>query len=175
MPVFNLSELPQFERYLADGLHAAAKRGLLSTAMRVVSKITTEVIPAEIRPPVDRGIYRAAWRFISIPDGAMVVNTLPYASIIEYGARAENIKIGRAMIDALTEWVQRKGLVSRNAGGVTSENANARAMAWAIAQKMKKNGIFNRGHGLRILEKALRGIDKLVEEEITREVKREFA
>jgi hypothetical protein len=142
----------------------AGERAMLSTALRLVQIITTEIMPAEQRPPVDRGAYRAAWRAKKIQGGAEIVNTLPYAAVIEYGAKAENVKVGRAMIEALTEWVRRKGLAGPEPG-------DASRMAWAIATNMQKHGIYNGGKGLRILEQALKRLQPVLDEEYAREVR----
>lgn len=166
---FDARQLGPFVDWLRGSLRDGARRGSLLAANRLVSIITTEIIPGEKPPPVDEGVYRAAWRAEPTEDGAAVVNTAPYASIIEYGVRAENVKVGRAMIDALTKWVLRKQLVgkpARTPTGKADQLAQARAMAWAIAKSMEKRGIFNRDHqGLRIGEKALaRNRAKLVGE-----------
>ncbi len=145
--------------------------------MRVLQHITTVVIPAEPRQPVDRGAYRAAWKVKKEPDGATITNTLPYAAVIEYGARAENIKIGRAMIDALAAWVLRKGLVGKGGRGKAakaSAQKEAVGMAWAIAKKMKKRGIYNGGKGLRVLEKAMTIVKTAFADELKREIEREY-
>src|ERR1019366_772147 len=113
MGKIDLARAPEWVRSLEGKMHKAALRGLLSAAHRTVSVIVTEIIPREERAPVDRGVYRAGWRARKLDDGALVYNNTPHAGIIEHGARAENIKVGKRMIDALTEWIVRKGLVSR--------------------------------------------------------------
>jgi hypothetical protein len=154
--------------FLNEKTRRASERALYSTALRLVQLITTEIIPKENPQPVDRGAYRAAWKVTKLSNGAEITNSLPYASIIEYGARAENIKPGRKMIEALTEWVQRKGIAGPEPG-------DAMRMAWAIAQAMTKRGIFNRGGdtGLRVLEKALKRLQPILDEEYARELKRD--
>jgi hypothetical protein len=166
MAKISISQAPAWVSMMGKEIKAAAVKGLYSAAVRTVSHIQTVVIPREPRVPVDRGIYRAGWRAEKLPDGAMVINTVPYASIIELGARAGNIKPGRKMIDALTEWVRRKGLAKK---GGTLE---ARQIAWAIARHMQKHGIFNEGKGLRILEKAVVQIPQFIDEEIRREIQK---
>jgi hypothetical protein len=155
----------EFGLWLDKTMHDAAKAAMLSTALRIVQIITTEIIPAEPRPPVDRGAFRAGWKAKAIEGGAEITNTMPYASIIEYGAKAENIKIGRKMIEALTEWVRRKGLAGPEPG-------DASRIAWAIAQSMAKRGIFNEGQGLHVLDKAMKNAQKIIDEEYARELKR---
>jgi hypothetical protein len=81
------------------------------------------------------------------------------------------------MIDALTEWVARKGIADAN---------NARRVAWAIAVSMAQNvtiggnvregggrGIF-KGKGHRIMERANENLEPIVQEEVAREVEAEL-
>lgn len=156
----------QLAPFLGEHVEAAAKRALVGAANRIVQIIVTEIIPAEPRQPVDRSLYRAGWRAKPTGEGAEIENTLPYASIIEYGARAENIKVGKPMIDALEEWVTRKRL--------DLKGRTARELAWAIAMAMQKKGIYNGGKGLRILEKALERLPDVLAEEFAHELEREF-
>jgi hypothetical protein len=107
--------------------------------------------------PVDRGTYRAGWHFRKTAGGADIYNAEPVALFIEHGVRAGNVKPGRAMIAALTEWVIRKRLVTtvkikaRGLAPATRKqlqqddlHARATQVAWAIARGMQKRGIFNR-------------------------------
>jgi hypothetical protein len=165
----SIQHAPKWVTELEGKLNKAAKRGLFSAAQRVVSVIQNEIIPSEPRVPVDRGIYRAGWRARVIPDGALVYNGTPAAAVIEDGGRAENVKVGRAMINALAEGVVRKGLTG---AAKNEEKAQAgRQIAWAIAQSMKKKGIFG-GVGLGIMRKARARIPELIDEEVRAEIKR---
>jgi hypothetical protein len=171
-----LDAVPEWLSRLDEELKERAAAGLQAAAMRVVEDIHA-LIEKEPRPPVDRGAYRAAWKVKNLENGAEIRNTLPYASIIEFGARAENIKIGREMINALTAWVQRKGLAGKrprksDVGGRISYEVEARNIAWAIAMSMKRTGIYNGGKGLHILERALENVGTYIEEEVRKEIKR---
>jgi hypothetical protein len=168
-------------RALQGEMRAAALRGLYSAAIRLKEHIVTDVIPSEDQIPVDRGIYRAGWKVTRLPDGAMVSNSVPYAVLIEEGVRASNIKIGRKMIDAIAEWVRRKGIFdtqTKSGKRKKPTKDEARQIAWAIAMKMKGTankegtGIFNGGRGLRILEKANRMVPKYIDDEVNRELKK---
>lgn len=165
--VFDISQSDELKKYLDKGFEEGAERAILSTALKVVQNITTAIIPAFPRPPVDRGAYRAGWRAKPIARGAEIVNTLPHASIIEYGARAQNVKIGKAMIDALAAWVRRKGIVR---GRGKQSKLDALQVAWAIARAMQKKGIYG-PRGLRVLEKALKGVPSILNDEFKREMK----
>jgi hypothetical protein len=174
MPSFDISESAKVAAWTKEGLDKAVRRGLISTGYRVVQEITTNFIPNSNPPPVLDGIFRAGWHVDETSDPIAVVNNVPYAVIIDKGARAENIKIGRNMIEALTEWVIKKGFVGRRArAGSTAraeQDTNARNTAWAIAVSMKKKGIFDKGNGLRISEKAQAFAAKIVNEEVAREI-----
>jgi len=159
---------------LAGKIKLAKERGILSAAQRLVQVIKTQIIPSQERPPVDQGAYLAGWDAEPTALGADVFNDAPHAPIVEYGARAPNIKIGRQMILALSEWVVRKGLIGRGRGSIheRAQNDEAQSMAWAIANSMKNRGIFNSSgqEGLRILEQARARLPKLLEEEIAAEL-----
>lgn len=145
----------------------------LSAATRTVSHIQNELIPQENPPPVDIGAYRAGWQATPTEKGADISNTLPYAGIIEDGARAENIKIGRLMIAALAEWVIRKRIVLAMRGKSKADlMQRAESVAWGIAINMKKRGIFNRdgNQGLHIAEKAKVKAVEYMREEFAAEI-----
>ena len=167
MPTFSVDD-PALRKYLAEMLETSARRALLSTGMRVLQRIITVVIPSYPRQPVARGTYRAAWRFKQTEDGCEIYNTSPHGPIVEYGARAANIKIGRKMIDALVDWLKIKG--------IESNPKKARGIAFAIANNMKEGmGIFN-GEGsspyggLRVMDKAVETLEEILREEIAREL-----
>lgn len=144
----------------------AAIKGLYSAAMRGVQCIVTKIIPSRTPEPTDRAVYKSGWRATPESWGARVINLTPYANIIEGGVRAENVKIGTAMIRALASWAERKGLVDKGDG---------MSVAWAIAKSMQKKGIFNRGGfpGLQILATLFNTPENMptfVREEVAREV-----
>ncbi len=174
---FDISQAEELAKYLNKSIDKVAKRAILAVAHRIVSHITTVIIPAEPRPPVDRSLYRAGWKAKGDPHGATVTNGVPYAGVIEHGARAANVKISRAMIKALALWVIRKGLVKPTGKGKKAKAAatnEATRIAWAIAMKMKKNGIFNQGKGLKVLERALKIVTHAFAQELKREIQREY-
>jgi site-specific recombinase XerC len=143
----------------------AAILGLYSAALRGVQVIVTQIIPARTPQPVDRAVYRSGWRVSPAQGGADIENLEPHAAFIEDGVRAANVKIGRAMIEALSEWVVRKRIASRD---------EALSVAWAIAKAMQRRGIFGR-RGLGILRELVeQHLDGIVREEVSREVDREM-
>jgi len=153
--VFFGKDLPEILRkYAVVGIRVAAARGLAT--------ILTTIIPSRNPPPVDRGLYRAGWKVQSNDDGAEIYNDAAHAPFIEHGVRANNIKIGHALIGALTEWVVRKG--------IETDPKKARGVAWAIAMRAKsKDGFFNRDgkQGLGILKELEEDfIPKFLQEEV---------
>lgn len=182
MTSFKIEEYDKLQRWLEEGLTDGVRRGLVSTGWRLVGIIQNEIIPALKQPPIFDGAYRAAWRVDATEEGAEVVNDMPYAGPIERGVRAENVKIGRAMIDALAEWARRKGLTGHAPRERSSPQAfaEARQIAWAIARAMQGTervegkGIFNRDgqEGLRVAQKASLRVADIVEEEVRREISR---
>lgn len=192
MATFDISQLPQLRKHIDDRVRKAAQKGLLSAANRIVGHIKSTVIPNEPRPPVDTGIYAAAWKAQMVYDGAEVFNDAPHAPIIEYGVRAANVKIGRKMIEALASWVKRKGFVAdfkyvpekrqaradfvrvrKEKKTAAETDLAAHRIAWAIAKKMQQRGIFGE-KGLRILEKAMRALPDMAQKELAAELEREF-
>lgn len=146
----------EFEE-MGKRIKAAAKKGLLSAALRGVAVIVTEIIPSRVPQPVDRGLYRAGWKVSPLKNGAVIYNPEPHAPLIEHGVRAANVKIGRAMIAALAEWARRKGF------------ENPESAAWGIAKKMKERGIFGQT-GLGVLALLNARLPGIIREEVTREV-----
>lgn len=140
-------------------IKTAAKKGLLSAAHRAVQTIVSEIIPGLVPQPVDRGFYRAGWRAEKTKKGAAIVNNQPHAVFIEYGVRAANVKPGRAMIAALTQWARRKGF---------EEPERA---AWAIANKMRQRGIWGQ-KGLGVLALLEARLPAIIREEVAREIEK---
>ena len=171
---FDIKDAARLTEHLGGQIAEARRRGVASAGQRLVQVIQTRLIPAEDPPPVDQRAYAAGWDSQPTPEGADVFNTAPHAGVIEFGARADNVKIGRRMIDALAEWVVRKGLLGRGPGSHQgrSQEAEAQSAAWAIARSMQKRGIFNRGggEGLGIARKAARLAPGIVAEEIRAEL-----
>ena len=174
---YNLRDAGIIVKGMSAELRLAAKDGLLSAAHRAVQHIVAVVIPGLEHPPVDRGIYRNAWKAKATQRGAMVYNNSPQAVFIERGVRAANVKPSRAFVAALVEWIRRKGIGSSSTitrGGRQrihkATEAEATSIAWAIIKTMQSRGIFNKGRGLRVLEKASKQFPRFIKEEVTREL-----
>lgn len=168
---------------MVDGLRAkrreAAIRGVRRAAAKGLRVLTTKIIPSRNPKPVDRGVYRAAWKLESLPNGAAIYNDEPHAKFIEYGVRAANVRISAAMIQALTEWVLRKRLGGKGKGkGKKGKDpvAAARQIAWAIAKNAKaKSGLAffagPRGDGYQVLRELRElHLPSIIKEEVGREL-----
>jgi hypothetical protein len=176
---YTVDEAHKWLTQVNDRAKAATLRGLNAAALRTVAHIQNSIIPSLKPVPVARGIYRAGWHVEKLPNGAHVVNTVAQAMFIEHGVRAENVKISRPMIEALAAWVRMKGIggkvVTGKGGRMVVKRATqdeATAIAWAIAKTMQKKGIF--GDGFKVLEQAAKMIPGFIQQEVQRELKREF-
>ena len=149
---------------LKNALHEGAMKGLLAAAQRMVQEIQTRIIPQVSPSPVARGVYRAGWKAEKTPDGAVVENVVPYAAAIEYGVRPGRVRPGPMVVQHLTDWVRMKG--------IAADEKTARRIANAIAMALKARGIFDRGRGLRVMERAGKELPKFIEAEVKREVER---
>lgn len=164
--VIDLDKAEAWVAGIAKRHRAAAVKGLHSAALRGVQVIVTQIIPARSPQPVDRGIYRAGWRAVLLDDGADIENLEPHAVFIEEGVRAANVKVGGALIKALTEWVTRKRIAS---------GKEAVGVAWAIAKTMQRRGLYGQ-RGLGVLRELVeRHLEKIVQEEVAREIERSGA
>ena len=157
-----------FGKEWKERFRASALRGLHAAALHGVQTIQTVIIPSRNPAPIDKRVYVAGWHVVEYDDGTGVENDDPTAVFVEEGVRGERVRPGRAMIKALTEWVVRKGL--------ESDPKKATGVAFAIIQRMKQKGIFNRNStGLGILKEF---VEKYAEqysaEEIKREIRREL-
>jgi len=185
--VIPLSEAGPWVAALGKRMPEAAKRGLLAAANRLVGTIK------QLELPTDRGIARAGWRAEPIENGAAVFNTVLQAVLQEGSVRGENVKVGRAMIDALAAWARRKGLEPDQEQGERPTSGKARteqqvqrrikppeeayrSIAFAIANSMKKRGIFYPElRGLKTLERTTKTLGPdYVRQEVVREIRREF-
>ena len=175
MPINELDKAEAWVVHVEHECRDAAVKGLRSAAHRGVQKIVAEIIPSKKPQPVDRGIYQAGWHAMDQEGGADIENLQPHAVFIEEGVRAANVKIGRAMIQALAEWAQRKGLLgrrARSASGKARQDKEAQSAAWAIAKSMQRRGIFGQ-HGLGILRELVeKHLEEIVREEVEQEIKK---
>lgn len=159
---------------LSRAMPEAAKKGLYAAGLRI-----SQHLAADGSIPNDRGTVRAGWRVEPTEEGAEIFNVAPEYPFIDGGVRAANVKIGRAMINAIAEWARRKGLSLEGPEGTKPNPKKKPAVdmylpvAWAIAQSMKKRGIFQPPK--HYLENAVKLLGPgYVREEVVRALKEEF-
>lgn len=166
--VIDLAMAGQYFGRMRREIAMAASNGLLLAGHRAVQKIVAEIIPSRSPQPVDRGTYKAGWKAERVTSLVVLIsNPEPHAAFIEYGVRAENVKIGTAMIQALAEWALRKG--------IASDEKESIGVAWAIAKAATRQGLFTRqtGKGLGILKELKEQfLEKIVQEEVSRAVQK---
>lgn len=186
-----MTDAGTWARVMSQRMPEAAKRGLLSAALRLQQDLMTDPTL-----PHDRNMYKMGWRAEPTPDGADVYNQTTQGLLIEESARGQDQgkpwPIGKAMITALAEWIKRKGLVNRKVGGEEyarrfkmpiqkrrkflqgdEGEKDLKGMAWAIARAIQKRGLFNAPVGLQPLRKAFDAHGaQFVEEEVSRELQR---
>jgi hypothetical protein len=158
------ADLRATEKQMKKALHRAAVRG--------IRRVTEEIDKLGNRKPVDRGIYRAAWKALATDDGAVLFNDSPHAGFIEQGTRPH-----MPPIEPLKAWVLRKfGPTLRRefkaAGGAKvlgkpmkdyAETAAA-ALAFAIAKSIARKGTAPRY----ILQNSIPDLEALAVEELKR-------
>lgn len=101
---------------------AATRKGTIEAARRGVATLTR-------RTPRYLGQMANSWKDSAQPYGARIRNDAPHAGVIEAGARPHGIS--PEGMESLTQWAQRQRGVNLKA---------ARAMAWSIAQRIKREG-----------------------------------
>ena len=105
------------------------------------------VIDATKPPPVDRGTERHGYKVKRLGDGAMIYNPVKYSPIVNFGRRPGKMP----PIDAIADWVIRKGLVAKARGKAKwDQRREAVQIAWLIARKIAAKGI----EGKHILDRA---------------------
>lgn len=167
----DIEDAPAWAARLGPEMKSAVVRGLRSAALRGVQDIVGRIIPSRSPVPFDRGFFRAGWKaIVDIPDGADIENAEPHAPFVEGGVRARNVKIGRAMLDALAAWAKRKGIVGKRAAA-----NEQRSIAFAIAKNLQKRGIFRGGKGMEVLKELVeQHLPAIIDEEIRRELEKEW-
>lgn len=164
MSTIQLSAASSWVDKVGKNLHKAALDAAHSAVLRGERDIKSGALG---KVPANRGTYKAGWHSIRMPWGARLYNqTYPQAPIIEHGVPPENVKVSRAMIEALSEWaaMNRKSVFkktktyiakSRESVELLSQTSDVRSAAWAIAMSIKKKGLFRGegGFGLHFIDK----------------------
>ena len=178
MKTFTLDEYEIWGVHMNKTLHEAAVKALREAANRTVTHIKTVTIPntpnevgGDVKfEPASSGDYKAAWRVKEIENGAEIRNDSPYAAHIEYGVK--NVKPGKKFREAIIEWLQAKQIqwAELDPQGKPTGNAMSyESMAFVIGQFLKKTGIFNKGKGMRVLERANKMIPQFIQDAVDEE------
>lgn len=153
MPVAPISHrdlAPLVRRLGADG-PAALRRGVLSGALRCVGIMQVRGDAAGV---FDRGRFRQSWAAWATTNGARLLNTAPYAPIIEEGRRPGARMPPPAVIE---RWAKRKLALSPD---------EAAAAAFPIARAIAARGI----PGKHLLREARPVLVQVVTDEARREL-----
>jgi len=165
----NLKEWKRYHERLADQFHPAALRGARSAALATVAvaqRRTRQAPPANPAGKgkggaVNTGDYLRRWRWITISDGARVLNDHPAAAVIEYGRRPGSAPPPE---QAIRDWLIRR---------LRWKEAKANRAARAVAMAIGRRGLLAR-HVL-TSEDAVQEIAKILEREVRHELERELA
>jgi hypothetical protein len=121
--------LEQFAELLDDmpkEVEAAVVRGLRSASLRAVGFVVEEIDNAKPYPAVNTGQLRQSVKRAPTKNGAQVYVDAPHFPFIEFGTRPH-----MPPLEPLIVWAARKF-------GVDGDEA--RAIAWAVAQKIARSG-----------------------------------
>lgn len=113
---------------LMPKMHDAILRGMHSSALRLEGLMVEEIDTAKPYPAVDTGGLRASIKTELGRDSVTVYSDAPYAGAIEFGTRPF-----RPPLEPIAEWVLRKK--------IATDPNDAKGIAFAIANKMSKEGI----------------------------------
>ena len=122
--------LAQFAELLEDmpkEVEQAVIRGLRSASLRGVGFVVEEIDQGKPYPPVNTGMLRMSVQRTVLPKGAQVFSDSPHFPFMEYGTRPHFPPIAPLVV-----WATRKFGV---------EEGEARAIAWAVAKKIAREGI----------------------------------
>ncbi len=147
--------LDQFADLLEDmpkEVETAVIRGLRSAALRGVGFVTEEIDGASPYPPVNFGQLRQSTKWAPLAKGAQVFNDAPHFPFMEYGTRPHMPPVAPLIV-----WATRKFGV---------DEAEAEAIAWAVAKKIAREGIAPRG----FFAKGMARMQAIVPDEITHEL-----
>jgi len=169
----DMNQWYQHMKQLGSRFMPAAERGVFSGAMRCIPHLQKRTTLARAASPrggsgaVDTGLYKAGWRASPIPRGARLFNLRPYSGAIEYGRRPA--PVSREGVQKLRVWAKRN---------LNLNDKQAERAAYAIARSMTPRSKGGGGRSLRarkVLTGDEKGLIKIVEEEILRELDMELS
>ena len=161
------SQYAAYMRKLAKEFMPAAKRGVLSGALRCLPELQRRTSEAKPANPAGIGsggavntrAFLQAWRATPLSNGASVSNTRTYAGVIEEGRR----KGGKMPPNAeIMHWAQRRL-------GISAQEA--KNLAYPIALAIAKRGLKPR----RVLSGSIAVLTRIVNTELKAELDRAIA
>lgn len=150
--VLTFAQFADLVEDLPKEVEDAVIRGLRSAALRGVGFVVEEIDRAEPYPAVNFGVLRQSTKRALLPKGAQVYNDAPHFPFMEYGTRPHFPPIAPLVV-----WATRKFGV---------DEAEAEAIAWAVAKKIAREGIAPRG----FFAKAMVRMQAVVQAEIGHEL-----
>lgn len=129
MPTTKVVSLDQFAKEL--GVYSESHLKELKAA--TVSGIAKSVPMVVERSPVDTGLYAQSWSFTETEFGAILGNTAPHSTIIEYGARPFTPPLG-----PLLAWAKR---VLKDPSQPPEYSDNVWALAVGTQKKIEREGM----------------------------------
>jgi hypothetical protein len=150
--VLTLNQFADLLQGMPKEIEHAVVRGLRSAALRGVGFVVEEIDQAKPYPAVNFGQLRQSIKRAPLPRGAQVFSDAPHFPFIEYGTRAHFPPIA-----PLVTWATRKFGVDED---------EARAIAWAVALKIAKEGIAPR----HFFAKGMARMHAIVDSEIAHEL-----
>ena len=159
-------------RRLGPEMHRSIVRGLRAGAKRVRAGVAQSIAETRPHPPVDTGVYRAAFEVESLPEGARVENRVLHAEEIEVGRRPGPVPLG-----PILDWVKRKRLYEEELRRVLAsrkaedriERANLRAVVKGTGSERTEMNRLRRRQRSDAIEEAARRVAFLIRRKIARE------
>lgn len=123
---------------LGPDLEATVGLGLQDAAAELKREVVREIDRAKPYPAVDQAILRSSVEIRTTKRSAVVAVNAPHADAIENGTRPFF-----PPIEPLIAWVKRKGFASGRdrRGRFSNRDAQARSIAYAVQQKIGRDGI----------------------------------
>jgi len=161
--------LTQFQAFIGKldaKTEAAAVRGFRRAAAFLHGRVVLEIKQAQPHPAVDTGELANSVNTTMIPGGAIVSVDAPHAPVMEYGRRA-----GSRMppVDAIADWVRRKGLAGAPRAGkrsAASYESAIRGIAFVIARSIAQKGVVPRAFFRKAWDRSVSSMAILVSSEI---------
>lgn len=129
--VMSYNDMVRLPRTLSKNMAKEVERATKQIAKLLLSEAKAFTTAANVK---DTGLYAKSWKVVEFGKSVQLVNTAPYAGVIENGAKFPG---KMPPVRALMPWVRRK------LPDVLPQER--RSIAFAIARKIKRTGIEGKG------------------------------